>query len=98
MVEDDGAEVPTVVVGNEVLGGVGALQTACPNAFVLQQCLVQSKQHLRGEKRQKDRKGAVRFCIHILSFLRHVLRRNLPWRGRAVHAQPEFLLCSLFIQ
>lgn len=43
MVEDDGAEVTTVVVCYEVLSGVGALQASCSNALVLQQCLVQSK-------------------------------------------------------
>lgn len=48
MVEDDGVEVATVVVGNEVFGGVGALQAARSDALVLQQRLVQGKQHLRG--------------------------------------------------
>lgn len=49
MVEDDGAEVTTVVVGNEVFSGVGALQAPCSDALVLQQGLVQGKQHLQGE-------------------------------------------------
>lgn len=56
MVEDDGAEVPTVVVSNEVLSGVGALQTACSNALMLQQSLVQSKQHLQEEKDRETRR------------------------------------------
>lgn len=47
MVEDDGAQVSTIVVSNEVLRGVGALQTACSDTLMLQQCLIQSKQHLR---------------------------------------------------
>lgn len=50
MVEDDGAEVSTVVVCDEVLGGVGALQTACSHTLMLQQGLVQSKQHLQTEE------------------------------------------------
>lgn len=50
MVEDDGAEVTAVVVGNEVFSGVGALQAACSDALVLQQRLVQGKQHLQGER------------------------------------------------
>lgn len=49
MIEDDGAEVTAVVVGNEVFGGVGALQAPCSDALVLQQGLVQGKQHLQGE-------------------------------------------------
>lgn len=53
MVEDDGAEVTTVVVCYEVLSGEGALQAACSNALMLQQCLVQSKQHLEGERDEK---------------------------------------------
>lgn len=79
MVEDDGAEVTTVIVGNEVFGGVGALQAACSDAFVLQQCLVQSKQHLQGER---DRKGAVTFCIHKLTVLCLELKMNLPRRRK----------------
>lgn len=47
MVEDDGAEVSAVVVCDEVLGGVGALQTARADALELQQGVVQRKQHLR---------------------------------------------------
>lgn len=50
MVEDDGAEVTAVVVGNEVFSGVGALQTACSHALVLQQSLVQCKKHLQRER------------------------------------------------
>lgn len=74
MVEDNGAEISTVVVSNEVLSGVGALQTACSYALMLQQCLVQSKQHLQGDR---GRKGAVTFCIHKPSFLCYALKRNL---------------------
>lgn len=33
--EDDGAEVTAVVVGDEVLGGVGGGHAACPDALVL---------------------------------------------------------------
>lgn len=50
VVEDDGAEVTAVVVGNEVFSGVGALQTACSHALVLQQSLVQCKKHLQRER------------------------------------------------
>ena len=58
MVEDDGAEVSTVVVGNEVFGGVRALQAARSDALVLQQRLVQGKQHLQGgTDRRTDRTG-----------------------------------------
>jgi len=47
VVEDDGAEVSAVVVGDEVLGGVGALHTARAHALVLQQSLVQGEQDLK---------------------------------------------------
>lgn len=57
MVEDDGAEVTAVVVGNEVFSGVGALQAACSDALVLQQRLVQGKQHLQGERERERRRG-----------------------------------------
>lgn len=62
MVEDDGVEVAAVVVGNEVFGGVGALQAARSDALVLQQRLVQGKQHLQGERRRegRGRRGAER--------------------------------------
>lgn len=50
MVEDDGVEVTTVVVGDEVFSGVGALQAAGSDTLVLQQCLIQGKQHLQGER------------------------------------------------
>ena len=46
MVDDDGVEVPAVVVLDEVLGGVGRLQAPSPHALVLQQSLVQGEQHL----------------------------------------------------
>lgn len=55
MVEDDGVEVAAVVVGNEVFGGVGALQAARSDALVLQQRLVQGKQHLQEEMRRGRR-------------------------------------------
>lgn len=51
MVEDDSVEVPTVVVLDEVLCGVGGLQAPCPHTLVLQQRLVQGKQHLWGGNR-----------------------------------------------
>lgn len=54
MVEDDGAEVTTVVVCNEVLCSVGALQAACSNTLMLQQGLIQGKQHLQGETWKKQ--------------------------------------------
>lgn len=50
MVEDDCIEVPAVVVFDEVLCGVGCLQAPSPNTFMLQQSLVQGKQHLAGER------------------------------------------------
>lgn len=50
MVEDDSIEVPAVVVFDEVLCGVGCLQAPSPHTFVLQQSLVQGKQHLAEEK------------------------------------------------
>lgn len=53
MVEDDGAEVPAVVVCDEVLGGVGALQTACADTLVLKQSVVQCKQHLQNGEEHK---------------------------------------------
>jgi len=36
MIEDDGVEVSTVVVCDEVLGSEGALQNACTQTFMLQ--------------------------------------------------------------
>lgn len=36
MIEDDGVEVSTVVVCNEVLGSKGALQNACAQTLMLQ--------------------------------------------------------------
>lgn len=50
MVEDDGVKVSTVVVGDEVLSGIGALQTARSYTFMLQQGLVQGKQHLERDR------------------------------------------------
>ena len=78
MVEDDGAEVTTVVVCDEVLGGVGALQAACSNTLMLQQCLVQSKQDLGGE-RDKETGGVLLVSLSTNSpFLCSGLKRNLP--------------------
>lgn len=51
MVEDDSIEVSTVVMLDEVLGGVRRLQAPGPHTLVLQQGLVQSKQHLHGGDR-----------------------------------------------
>lgn len=73
MVEDDGAEVPTVVVGNQVLSGEGALQTPRPDSLMLQQGLVQSKQHLEGERRKERQER----CSYFLK--QHDLRRTLPF-------------------
>lgn len=64
MVEDDGAEVATVVVGNEVLSGVRALQTACSDTLMLQEGLVQSKQHLRKERHTARQKRCCYF-VHL---------------------------------
>lgn len=64
MVEDDGAEVSTVVMGDEVLGGEGALQAACSDALVLQQRLIQSKQHLQGN-RETDRQEGRCYFLHL---------------------------------
>lgn len=50
MVEDDCVEVPAVVVLDEVLCGVGCLQAPSPHTFMLQQSLVQGKQHLAKER------------------------------------------------
>lgn len=49
MAEDDGAEVPTVIVFDEILCRVGDLKAACSKALLLQEGLVQSKDDLRGE-------------------------------------------------
>lgn len=53
VVEDDSVEIPTVVVLDEVLRGVGRLQAPRPHALVLQQGLVQGKQHLRRGKSEE---------------------------------------------
>lgn len=80
MVEDDGVEVATVVVGNEVLGGVGALQAARSDALVLQQRLVQGKQHLQGEKRRREvgggRGGEGSLCTSTFSLFQLCIGRN----------------------
>ena len=51
MVEDDGVEVSTVVVLDEVIGGVGHLQAAGAQGLLLQQGLVQRKDHLHRKER-----------------------------------------------
>lgn len=40
---------------DEVLGGVGRLQAAGPHALMLQQGLVQGKQHLAGAERDRNK-------------------------------------------
>lgn len=47
MVEYNSIEISTVVVLDEIFSGVGSLQAARSKAFMLKQCLVQSKQHLK---------------------------------------------------
>lgn len=54
MVEDDRAEITTVVMCNEIFCGVGALQAPRSHALVLQQRLVQSKQHLKGKDMERE--------------------------------------------
>lgn len=54
MVEDDGVEIPAVVVLDEVLGCVGRLQAPCPHALMLQQSLVQGKQHLHARNTEEQ--------------------------------------------
>lgn len=53
VVEDDSIEIPTVVVFDEVLCGVGRLQAPRPHALMLQQSLVQGKQHLHRRKTEE---------------------------------------------
>lgn len=54
MVEDDGAEVATVVMLDKVFCRIGDLETACSEALLLQESLIQSKDHLRkGEREEK---------------------------------------------
>lgn len=76
MIKDDGAEITTVVVGNEVLSGVGALQASCSNTLMLQQCLVQGKQHL--QRRDTERQELLLSASTNSLFLHFVLKRNLP--------------------
>lgn len=57
MVEDDGAEVSTVVMLDKIFCRIGDLETACSEALLLQESLIQSKDHLgegRGRKRQSS--------------------------------------------
>lgn len=85
VVEDDGAEVSAVVVGDEVFGGVGALQASGSYALVLQESLVQCKQHLQGKERQSDGNGTVTLCIHKLG-------QGIYQEGEeTVQARPAFL-------
>lgn len=94
MVEDDGAEVTTVVVGNEVFGGVGALQAARSDALVLQQRLVQSKQHLQGETDGKTgRQEGCRYFLHPQTRFPPALRSGgiCHEGGEIVRARPVFL-------
>lgn len=73
VVEDDGAEVTAVVVANEVFSGVGALQTACSHALVLQQSLVQCEKHLQGNRQMFLLLFDLKHTS-LLHFLRSVLR------------------------
>ena len=50
MVEDDGVEISTVIVLDEVLGGVGDLHAACSERLLLQKGLIQGKNHLGDRK------------------------------------------------
>ena len=45
--EDDGAEVPAVILLNEILSRVGDLKAACSQALLLQEGLVQGKDDLK---------------------------------------------------
>lgn len=72
VVEDDGAEVTAVVVSNEVFSGVGALQTACSHALVLQQRLVQCEKHL-----QRERQMFLLLFYFEHTTMRHFLRSAL---------------------
>ena len=47
MAEDDGGQVSTVVVSDQVFGGVGDLEDAGPQRLLVEQRLVQSKDHLQ---------------------------------------------------
>lgn len=63
MVEDDGAEVPTAVMLDKVFCRIGDLETACSEALLLQESLIQSKDHLReGEREEKRVPGEFLFC------------------------------------
>lgn len=90
MVEDDGVEVAAVVVGNEVFSGVGALQAARSDALVLQQRLVQGKQHLQGEMR-RGRRGEEEgsLCTSTFSLFQRCIGRNSTWceRKKCEHSQ-----------
>lgn len=56
MVEYHSIQVSTVVVLDEILSGVRGLQTPCSKAFMLEQSLVQSKQHLQKHRQEKREK------------------------------------------
>lgn len=51
MIEYDGVEIAAVVVLNEILGGVGDLQTPSPETLLLKQRLIQGKNHLQQTSR-----------------------------------------------
>lgn len=51
MVEYDRVEISTVVVLNEILGGVGDLQTPGPETLLLKQRLIEGKNHLKRTSR-----------------------------------------------
>lgn len=51
MVEYDGVEIAAVVVLNEILCRVGDLQTPGPETLLLEQRLIQGKNHLQQTSR-----------------------------------------------
>ena len=53
MVKDDGVEISTVVVPDEILGGVGNLEASCPQGLLLQQRLVQGEDHLEAQSQDQ---------------------------------------------
>lgn len=63
MVEDDGAEVPTVVMLDKVFCRIGDLETACSEALLLQESLIQSKDHLREGEREEKTEFLVSSCL-----------------------------------
>lgn len=67
MAEDDRAEVPTVVVFDEILCRVEDLKTACSQAVLLQKGLVQSKDDL---KERRENIGPFKFTDTAISIWR----------------------------